>query len=201
VKGRRGIGVHAFYTPAAQVRAMVKQKSGEELIAVLNEFERATQESTMAVVEYVVAMIGDTRIVAEAVKTGSDALVWPDAAKLLDLKVATKLVELAPDEIPDPAWFYGEVVAELAGRLAGQVGDQPLDERAGAMLSAWLADDDRQTDFRRDLDAVLAKAAPPNRLRARIDLVPTIAAQIVEQFSVAAEAAEQRDAPRDDGHG
>lgn len=192
VKGTRGVGVHAFYTPEAELRKMIKQKSGDDLLKTLNEFERRTQEGTVAVVEYVMKMTGDTRIVSEAVKTGSDAMVWPGSKALLDMKVATKVVELTPEEVPDPDWAYGEVVAGLAAWLApGQAADggEALDETARQLLETFLADNERATRHRGDVESVLGKVAPANRDVARSKVVAPIVNGIVQQCRMASQKA------------
>ncbi|MDZ4830749.1 MAG: hypothetical protein SGJ09_11195 [Phycisphaerae bacterium] len=192
VKGPRGVGVHAFFTPAKELRMMLKQKSGDELVATLNEFERRTQEATMAVVEYVTMMIGDNRIVGEAVKSGSDAMIWPDAKTLLDMKVATKLVELRPDELPDPDWAYVETVAAIAAwvdpRYVGPGQTEPMDERARAILEAFLADENRATKLRQDVESLLARSAPPSRIAALDRVIRPLADSIARQARDAAAA-------------
>ncbi len=203
IKGTRGVGVHAFYTPATQVRAMVKQKSGDELVATLNEFERSTQESTMAVVEYVIAMIGDTRIVAEAVKSGSDAMLWLGTDRLIDMKVATKKVELRPDEIPDADWAFGETVTALAlwltpdavGPNAG-ADERPLDERERSTLEAYLANESAQAALRSQIESMLAKLAPPNRPRARDLLVAPAVQGVVRSVRASVQAAREQESSR-----
>ncbi|MDZ4755734.1 MAG: hypothetical protein SGJ11_14710 [Phycisphaerae bacterium] len=188
VKGNRGIGVHAFYTPTSDVRRMIKQKFGDELIATLNEFERATQESTMAVVEYVMTMVGDTRIVAEAVKSGSAAMLWPDAKRLLDMKVATSVVELTPEEVPDLPWFYGAVIERLGTWLDAQR-DNALSATARDLLEAFLADDERMAKLHDDLAETLARDTPANRTTAETRLVEPIVSGIIEQIRTAAQPA------------
>ncbi|MFO0873331.1 MAG: hypothetical protein U0575_05095 [Phycisphaerales bacterium] len=188
VKGGRGIGVHAFYTPQAELRKMIKQKSGDELLQTLNEFERRTQEGTLAVVEYVMKMVGDARIVGAAVKTGSDALVWPNAKTLVEWQVATKHVELTPDELPDPDWAYGEVVATLAAWLDPSRPDA-LDDRARATLDAFLGDVERGATLRADVEAALTRSAPANRDIARTRVVTPMSDSIVRQIRAAAAAA------------
>ena len=180
VKGPRGIGVHAFFTPAKQIRLMLKQKSGDELVTTLNEFERQTQGATMAVVEYVTTMIGDNRIVGEAVKSGSDAMIWPDAKSLLTMKVATKLIDLKPDEIPDPDWAYGETVAAIAAWLDPKRSDA-LDEKARAILEAYLDDENRATTLRKDVEALLERSQPPCRIAAIERVVRPLADSIARQ--------------------
>lgn len=180
VKGPRGVGVHAFFTPSREVKKMVRQKSGDELVATLNEFERRTQESTMAVVEYVMKMVEDVRIVREAVKSGSDAMTWPDANRLLDMKVATKLVEYTPDELPDGDWVYEVTVAWLAGWLDPSRPDA-IDEGARAILERYLADEDRAAALRRDIDTILERVNPPSRAVALDRIVRPLTDQLVQQ--------------------
>lgn len=209
VKGTRGVGVHAFYTPSSQVRSMIKQKSTDELVQTLNEFERATQESTMAVVEYVIAMIGDTRIVAEAVKSGSDAMLWPATDTLLSMKVATKRIELSPEEIPDPDWALGETIGDLSlwltpgyrgpnateQELAPEVApDMALDERERETLEAFLASEPSQQALRADLERLLTSTAPPNRLRARETLIRPLVRSILASVRRSVETARSQEA-------
>ncbi|MFO0830027.1 MAG: hypothetical protein U0572_17940 [Phycisphaerales bacterium] len=188
VKGPRGIGVHAFFTPAKELRKMLKQKSGDELVTTLNEFERQTQESTMSVVEYVTTMLGDIRIVREAVKSGSEAMIWPTSKTLLEMKVATKVIELKPDEIPDPEWAYGETVAAIAAWLDPNRADA-LSERARAILEAYLADENRGATLRRDVESLLNKSEPPCRTAALERIIRPLADSIARQARAAAEAA------------
>ena len=185
VKGERGIGVHAFYTPQRDLRNMIKQRSGEELLKTLNEFERRTQEGTVAVVEYVTRMIGDTRIVSEAVKTGSEAMVWPDTKKLVEMKVATKHVPRPAEEIPDPDWAYGELVAGLAAWLDPSHANA-LDERGIAILENLLADPDRGAQLRSDIETTLTRTSPPNRDLATTRVVTPMVDGIVRQVRAAA---------------
>ncbi len=197
IKGTRGVGVHAFYSPAAEVRKMIKQKSGDELVTTLNEFERRTQESTMAVVEYVLTMIGDTRIVGDAVKSGSDAMLWPDAKRLLALKVVTKVVDLSPEEIPDLDWLYGEVIAGLGGWLDPRH-DIALDDIGRTLLEDFLASDAKTASLRDDLGGVLERAKPASRAAASAKLIPALVNGIVEQIRV---AAKREDTNQEDGRG
>jgi hypothetical protein len=181
VKGERGVGVHAFYTSQTELRKMIKQKSGEELFQTLTEFERRTQEGTVAVVEYVTKMIGDSRIVSEAVKTGSDALFWPPAKTLVEWKVATKRIELSPEEIPDPDWTYGEVVAGLVSWL-DQSRPDALDEWRWGFLDDLLSDPERMAKLATDVDRSLTNVAPLNREQARIRIVTPMVDGIVRQI-------------------
>lgn len=185
VKGGRGVGVHAFYTPEADLRRLIKQKHGDELLKTLNEFERRTQEATVAVVSYVTEMLGDARIVSEAVKSGSDAMVWPPTRTLLEWKVATKEIALAPEEIPDPSWAYGEVVAGLAAWLDPSRAD-PLEERAERMLERYLADPERGAALHAEIEAALLRLEPANREVARARIIEPIVRSIVEQVRSAA---------------
>ena len=206
IKGTRGIGVHAFYTPANEMRRMIKQKSSDDLVRTLNEFERATQESTMAVVEYVMTMLGDTRIVAEAVKSGSDEMLWPDAGRLLAMKVVTKKIDLAPEEIPDIDWLHDEVLNGISAWLvpgytspdapaADGIADPPLSERGREYVSAFLASDAATADLRTQLAALLERVKPANRAKARENLVvPAVRATIRSLRS----AAEKADMPADE---
>ena len=209
VKGTRGIGVHAFSTPSKEVRAMLKQRSGDELVRTINEFERSTQEATMAVVEFVITMIGDTRIVAEAVKAGADEMAWLPSDRLIALKVATRQIPLAPDEIPDPDWAYGEVVAGLAlwlvpgsvgtgarvaGNADGLAPDAPLDERERATLEAMLHAESSQAALRADVERLLDQVAPPNRIRARTMLVEPVVRSIIESVRASVRKAREAEA-------
>jgi hypothetical protein len=207
IKGVRGVGVHAFYTPAVQVRAMLKQKSGDELVATINEFERSTQESTMAVVEYAMTMIGDTRIVGEAVKSGSDAMLWLSADRLLELKVATEKIDLRPEEIPTVEWAVGETVATLAAWLtpghapadaAANAADPddalPLDERERATLEQYLANDAAQSALRTDIEGLLSRMNPPNRIRAREMLVLPLTRSVIAGVRASVRSAREAEA-------
>lgn len=185
IKGERGVGVHAFYTPQRDLRNMIKQRSGEELLKTLNEFERRTQEGAVAVVEYVTRMIGDARIVSEAVKTGSEAMVWPAAKTLVEWKVATKHVPRPPEEIPDPDWAYGELVAGLAAWLDPSRPDA-LDERGIAILDHFLADAERGAQLRTDIEGTLSRIAPPNRDLATTRVVAPMVEGIVKQVRATA---------------
>jgi hypothetical protein len=209
IKGPRGIGVHAFYTPAKQVRAMVKQKSSDDLVKALNEFERATQESTMAVVEYVLTMIGDTKIVGEAVKSGSDEMLWPTAERLVAMKVATKTIDLTPEETPDINWLYDEVITGLSAWLApgyqavddapDGVVDGPLSDRGRDYVAAFLGSDVGLDDLRSQLETLLERVKPANRLKARELLVIPAVRSTIRSLRGAAEKAEAQEAEHDEG--
>ena len=186
IKGARGVGVHAFYTPQQELRKMIKQKSGEELLRTLNEFERRTQEGTVAVVEFVTRMVGDTRILTAAVKTGSDAMVWPEAKVLKEWKVATRLVELSPEEIPDPDWAFAEVVATLA-EWFDPTREEALDDRAREGLDHYLSDDAQQARLREDVERYLTRMAPANRDLARQRVIAPLVDSIVKQLRAASE--------------
>ena len=201
LKGPRGIGVHAFYTPAKEVRKMVKQKTSDDLVKAINEFERATQESTMAVVEYVLAMIGDTRIVAEAVKSGSEEMLWLDADKLLALKVITKKVDLTPEEIPDASWLHDEVTTGIGAWLApgyqspdavdeDGTPDPPLTERGRDYVTAFLGNEAAMADLRGQLDRILERIKPANRAKARELIVLPAVRSTIRSLRSAAEKAE-----------
>lgn len=201
IKGTRGVGVHAFYTPVNDMRRMIKQKSSDDLVRALNEFERATQESTMAVVEYVLTMLGDTRIVAEAVKSGSDDMLWPDAERLVAMKVATRKIDLAPDEIPDIDWVYDEVISGVSSWLvpgfaspdapaADGVADPPLTERGREYVSAFLATDAATASLRTQLAALLERVKPANRAKARESIVVPAVRATIRSLRSAAERAD-----------
>lgn len=186
IKGNRGVGVHAFYTPQSELRRMIKQKSGEELLQTLNEFERRTQEGTMAVAEFVTRMIGDTRIVQAAVKTGSDAMVWPEAKTLKEWQVATKLVPIKPEEVPDLEWAIDEVTAELMAWLDPSRPDA-LGEAALDLLEHYLTSERSAAQLRRDLEGALARVDPPSRTVARTRIVLPLVESLVGQIRAAAE--------------
>lgn len=205
VKGTRGVGVHAFYTPEREMRKLIKQKSSDDLVKALNEFERSTQESTMAVVEYVAKMIGDTKIVAEAVKSGSDAMLWPDIERLLSMKVATRKIDLTPEETPDIDWLVDEVLNGLAAWLApgyqspdavpeGEAAEPPLNERGREILGAYIATERSAEDLRTQLTAILERVKPANRLRARELIVQPAVRSTIRSVRGAAERADEASA-------
>lgn len=181
VKGGRGVGVHAFYTPRNDLLRMTRQKSGDELLDALTEFERRAQEGTMAVVEYVTRMTGDTRILHEAVKTGSATMVWPAAAQLAEWKVATKVTPIEPDEIPNLEWLLGEVLVEL-GEWLDPTRVDALDDDGLDRLEGYLSDDASVERLRETLAAALARLEPPSRTVARTRIVAPIVASLVEQL-------------------
>lgn len=187
VKGPRGVGVHAFFTPSRDVKRMVRQKSGDELVVTLNEFERRTQEATMSVVEYVTLMVGDVRIVREAVKSGADTMTWPAASDLLTMKVATKIVDYAPEELPDADWAYEVTVAWLAAWLDPSRPDA-IDDRARSILERYLADETRAQALHDDISALLERVAPPSRAVALERIVRPVTDQIVRQAVTAGES-------------
>jgi hypothetical protein len=208
VKGPRGVGVHAFYTPNNEMRRLIKQKSSDDLIKALNEFERSTQESTMAVVEYVIKMIGDTRIVGDAVKSGSDQMLWPNTDKLIELKVATKKIDLTPDEMPTIDWLYDEVLTGVSAWLVPGYAappvvlpdgtselDAPLSERGRDYLSAFLASEDALADLRTQLAAILERNAPPSRGRAREQIILPAIRSTIRHLQEAADRPESTDGP------
>lgn len=184
VKGNRGVGVHAFYTPQPELRRLLKQQHGDDLLRTLNEFERRTQEATVAVVAYVTEMIGDTRIVSDAVRTGSDAMLWPPTKTLLEWKVATKEIPLSPEEIADPDWAYEATLEALAGWLDPSRSDA-LDARGLAILERFLIDDERNARLRLDLGTAFERVAPANRDQARQRIVDPFVRSIVDGIRAA----------------
>jgi len=193
VKGSRGVGVHAFYTPQTELRRMIKQKSGEELLQTLNEFERRAQEGTMAVAEFVTRMIGDTRIVQAAVRTGSDAMVWPEAKTLKEWKVVTKVVTFTPEEQPDLEWAIGEVVADLVGWLE-PARLEALTPSERELLELHLADDLRMAQLREEVESALLRLTAPSKSVARTRVVVPIVDAVVRAVRQrAAQAQEERD--------